>query len=140
MYLDTRPDKVEVIPSMGWAPWTRLPCSTLIAKDKAEAAEEDGKERAEDMLVVYSDRLLVDGGVGAAAVLFKERTRVAELRYHLGKAMSTQYSKQKEWGLSWGQNWHGRTDQVRKTLRLRLITKRLYKHLSQPSHSLEHTS
>jgi ribonuclease HI len=86
MYPDTHPDNVEVIPSTGRAPWTRLSCSTSIAKDKAEAAEEDGEERAEDALVVYSDGSLVDGGAGAAAVLYKGRTRMAELRYHLGKS------------------------------------------------------
>jgi ribonuclease HI len=84
MYLDTHLDKVEIIPSKGQAPWTRLPCSTSIAKDKVEAAEEDDKERSEDMLV-YLDGSRVEGGVGAAAVLYRGMIRMAELRYHLGQ-------------------------------------------------------
>jgi ribonuclease HI len=57
----------------------------LIAASKEQAAEEDQEERSEQTLTVYSDGLRVDGGVGAAAVLYKGSMRVAHARYHLGK-------------------------------------------------------
>jgi ribonuclease HI len=82
---DIRPGDLEILPSTGRAPWTRIPFTTSIAGSKEQAAEEDREEREEAMLTVYSDGSRVKGGVGAAAVLYKGMTRVAHVRYHLGK-------------------------------------------------------
>ncbi|KAL7277809.1 hypothetical protein ACG7TL_002174 [Trametes sanguinea] len=82
-----RPEEMEKVQPTRRHPRAKLPHSTAVAASK-EAAIEDDKQWAEDGGIrVYSDGSDVDGGVGAAAVLYREGRRGCKvLRYHLGSS------------------------------------------------------
>lgn len=81
LFPDAAPGQVEVIPSTGRCPWKSEPFSTSIAGNKTEAAEEDEQARRDGTLTIYTDGSKIDGGVGAAAVAFKNGKNIGELRY-----------------------------------------------------------
>lgn len=78
------PNRVEKI-----RPVRRGPTYKPTFRTKIGATKEEATKMAEDNtadLQVYTDGSELDGGVGAAAVLYRRGAEVATLRYHLGSA------------------------------------------------------
>jgi len=78
------PDKIETIPTYHRSTkWSRT-FSTLISDSKDKAIQQNKDTTARIRHIVYTDGSAIDGGVGAAAILYCDGTRTSTLRYHLG--------------------------------------------------------
>lgn len=71
-----------ILPICHYPMWTP-DIEAQIAESKEKSLEED--TRAGEELRVYSDGLIIDGGVGGATVMMEGERRIRESRFHLGK-------------------------------------------------------
>ena len=78
------PNEHETINIMHCDPKWQSAICTKIALNKKAAAEEE--EDNKDEIQVYSDGSLIDGGIGAAAVMFRRGREEEILHKYLGKA------------------------------------------------------
>ena len=83
-----QPDEYETIKTIRFDPKWASRIRTRIAPNKEAAADEDQDNT--DSIKVYSDGSLIEGGVGAAAVLYRRGREMGTLHKHLGK--STQHT------------------------------------------------
>jgi len=77
-----RPEKMERIQAVRQRPAWKRRFKTTIAESKKEAKEKEENNRVR--IRIYSDESDTNGGVGAAAVLYRNGTQQRTLRYHLG--------------------------------------------------------
>lgn len=78
------PREYETIKTIRFDPKWQSTIGTKIAPNKEVATEEEENNR--DNVQVYSDGSLIDGGVGAAAVLYRKGVEEETLHKHLGPA------------------------------------------------------
>ncbi|ETW79491.1 hypothetical protein HETIRDRAFT_428025 [Heterobasidion irregulare TC 32-1] len=78
------PSQFEDIKAVRLDPKWQSAIQTSIAPNKDGAIEAEKQNR--DEIQVYSDGSLIEGGVGAAAVLFRHGNEKARLHKHLGRA------------------------------------------------------
>ncbi|PSR73744.1 hypothetical protein PHLCEN_2v10434 [Hermanssonia centrifuga] len=79
------PGAIETITPARYSPYWKPGHATEIAENKDQARESENRWARKDGIRVYTDGSDVDGGVGAAAVLYKPgRRQVKTLQYHLG--------------------------------------------------------
>ncbi|PSR73747.1 hypothetical protein PHLCEN_2v10417 [Hermanssonia centrifuga] len=82
------PDAIETITPARYSPYWKPGHATEIAENKDQARESENRWARKNGIRVYTDGSDVDGGVGAAAVLYKPgRRQVKTLQYHLGPSM-----------------------------------------------------
>jgi len=81
---DIHPTHLETIRSVRQGPKWEPSFGIQIAQDKKAALLSEKSNR--DHIQVYSDGSAIDGGVGAAAILFRNGIRMATLRKYLGRA------------------------------------------------------
>ena len=81
---DLRPNEIEDIPTYHHDPkWSRT-FNTHIARDKETAIKNNKEQKEKTTYTVYTDGSAIGGGVGAAAVMYRNGRRTRSLRYHLG--------------------------------------------------------
>jgi ribonuclease HI len=76
------PERMEKIQTVVFGPKWNPAFDTRIPRSKEQAIEEVGTAGAE--VVVFSDGSCIDGGVGAAAVLYRNGKEERSVRLHLG--------------------------------------------------------
>jgi hypothetical protein len=76
------PERMEKIQTVVFGPKWQPAFNTRIPQSKEQAADEAKTERAQ--VVIFSDGSCIDGGVGAAAVLYKNGKEQKSARLYLG--------------------------------------------------------
>ncbi|GBE85287.1 hypothetical protein SCP_0704740 [Sparassis crispa] len=81
------PDDIEMIVAARFPPSWSPPFQMSIAASKSDALKEEADWAGRQGLWIYTDRSDIDGGVGAAAVLYRQgHANPKVLHFHLGKS------------------------------------------------------
>ncbi|KIJ39724.1 hypothetical protein M422DRAFT_174834, partial [Sphaerobolus stellatus SS14] len=77
------PDRMERIDPVVWKPGWSSPFNIMIAESK-DAAKKDVRNNRKEVNI-YTDGSEIDGGVGAAAVMYRDGRLIRKVRHYLGK-------------------------------------------------------